>query len=106
MSEIAEYHSCLQCGADVETDEFSVVCPRCYWRPPRRVERPQAAEAVSVGQVWRGKVGKAPVRIGRVWSSDSFCGGGTFVRCHPIYGGKVWFSTIEEFLKRYEEVSP
>lgn len=62
----------------------------------------QHAELVRVDQVWQKPDGTAPVRIGRVWESDSFCGGGTFVRCHPIRGGKVWFTTIEEFLKRYE----
>ena len=54
-----------------------------------------------VGSIWQRLDGKAPVRIGRCWRSDSFCGGGDFVRCHPLRGGKVWFTTIEEFLKRY-----
>lgn len=59
-------------------------------------------ERVRVDQVWQKPDGTASVRIGRVWASEHFCGGGTFVRCHPIRGGKVWFTTIEEFLKRYE----
>lgn len=60
------------------------------------------AESVAVDQVWQKPDGTAPVRIGRYWSSEHFCGGGTFVRCHPLRGGKVWFTTVEEFLKRYE----
>lgn len=60
----------------------------------------QIADYVAVDQVWRKSDGTALVRIGRVWTSEHFCGGGTFVRCHP-FRGKVWFTTIEEFLKRY-----
>lgn len=60
------------------------------------------AELVAVDQVWQKPDGTAPVRIGRVWQSDYFCGGGTFVRCHPLKGGKVWVATTDEFVKHYE----
>jgi len=65
-------------------------------------ERDLNANLVAVDQVWQKLDGTAPVRIGRVWTSEHFCGGGTFVRCHGLRGGKHWFTTIEEFLKRYE----
>lgn len=59
----------------------------------------------SVGTVYVRRVdGRAPVRIGRVWSSEHFCGGGTFVRCHPTKGGVSWCTTVEEFALRYEEM--
>lgn len=57
---------------------------------------------IEVDQIWHKIDGTSTVRIGRVWGSGSFCGGGTFVRCHPTKGGKVWFALIEDFIKRYE----
>jgi hypothetical protein len=60
---------------------------------------------VEAGQNWRRKSdGKAPVNIGRIWISEYFCGGGTFVRCHPLHGGKHWCALIEDFLERYERI--
>lgn len=65
-----------------------------------------AETTVREGSEWeRISDGRAVVRIDRVWSSEHFCGGGTFVRCHPVKGGKAWFTLIEEFLKRYKPTS-
>lgn len=63
----------------------------------------RSGRSPAIDSVWvRKSDGRAPVRIGRVWSSEHFCGGGTFVRCHPTRGGTVWVTTVDEFAKRYE----
>lgn len=59
-----------------------------------------------VGTTWQRKSdGRAVVTIGRAWSSEHFCGGGDFVRCHPMRGGKVWFAHVGDFIERYERTA-
>jgi hypothetical protein len=60
-------------------------------------------DLIAVDQVWRRKSdGRAPVRIGRVWHGAFTGVEDDYVRCHPVRGGTVWTTTLEEFLKRYE----
>lgn len=53
-----------------------------------------------IDQIWKRKTnGKAAVKVGRVWECDNEW----LIRCHPHgRGGKWWWTTVEEFLKRYE----
>lgn len=70
-----------------------------------------------VGEVWKRREGRERVRIGRVWDICG-CDGpmmhgvrpehdaepDTMVRCHPLHGGKGWFTVVPEFLARFDRI--
>lgn len=65
-----------------------------YGQPYRRTP--------AVGEVWeRSSDGRALVRIGRVFTGNFAGVNDHWVRCHPVRGGKVWLTTVTEFLSRY-----
>jgi hypothetical protein len=59
-----------------------------------------------VGEVWHRVGGKEWAKVTRVWSSDWFCGGGTFVRCQSLHGGKAWTALADDFVLRFEREVP
>lgn len=75
----------------------------------------------SVGETWKRREGKERVRVGRVWDEGRiepatlhvpgtrdltpFEAEGPrqgLIRLHPRHGGKWWWTTLPEFLKRFD----
>jgi hypothetical protein len=76
---------------------------------------PSAEAVVEVGQLWGRAGGRECVRVMRVWTicdcdspvmhayNPAHDGGSVeAVRCKPLHGGKEWWTTLPEFLPRFE----